>query len=303
MISGIHFLLTYRCTFECEHCFLYCSPHSPGTFTINQIQKTLDEAEKMNTIDWIFFEGGEPLLYYPLLLEGIRRAKNLGFKVGLVTNAYPLQTPEDAILWLEPFKTLEIDSLSISIDEYHYDNIDENPGQIAYETALKLQLPVQTIEIKQPKSSRESDDNSRKGQPIVDGGPQFRGRAADFLACKTQLKSPESYTECPYEELVSPNRVHVDAFGSVHICQGILIGNMWKEPLSELIQGYNVKTHPVCSPLHKGGPLELAKAMEVTPDEGYADACHFCFSVRRQKLAILEGYLGPAQVYGQKSED
>lgn len=27
MLTGIHFILTYTCNFECDHCFLYCSPH------------------------------------------------------------------------------------------------------------------------------------------------------------------------------------------------------------------------------------------------------------------------------------
>ena len=59
MLSQIHFLLTYSCNFECDHCFLYCSPKSEGTFTINQIKSVLDEALKIETIDWIYFEGGE----------------------------------------------------------------------------------------------------------------------------------------------------------------------------------------------------------------------------------------------------
>ena len=30
MLTGIHFILTYTCNFECDHCFLYCSPKSKG---------------------------------------------------------------------------------------------------------------------------------------------------------------------------------------------------------------------------------------------------------------------------------
>jgi len=26
MIKEVHFLLTYTCNFECDHCFLYCGP-------------------------------------------------------------------------------------------------------------------------------------------------------------------------------------------------------------------------------------------------------------------------------------
>jgi len=58
MLTGIHFLLTYACNFECNHCFLYCKPNSAGTFNLKQIRNILDEATKIGTIEWIYFEGG-----------------------------------------------------------------------------------------------------------------------------------------------------------------------------------------------------------------------------------------------------
>ena len=67
MLNGIHFLLTYTCLFECDHCFLYSGPGAKGTFTLDQINRVLDEAEKIGSVESIFFEGGEPFLYYPLL--------------------------------------------------------------------------------------------------------------------------------------------------------------------------------------------------------------------------------------------
>ena len=72
MLTGIHFLLTYTCNFECDHCFLYCSPRARGAFTLGQVKQVLDDAEKLGTVEWIYFEGGEPFLYFPLLVESIR---------------------------------------------------------------------------------------------------------------------------------------------------------------------------------------------------------------------------------------
>ena len=81
MLNGIHFLLTYKCNYECDHCFLYCGPHSEGTFTLEQIRTVLDEAVKIGTVEWIYFEGGEPFLFYPLMLEGLKIAY-VGFETG-----------------------------------------------------------------------------------------------------------------------------------------------------------------------------------------------------------------------------
>ena len=102
MLTGLHFLLTYRCNSTCDHCFIYSSPNAPGTFTSNQIRRLLDEATKIGTIEWIYFEGGEPFLFYPIMLEGIKIARNLGFKVGVVTNAYFATDDKDIEIWLKP---------------------------------------------------------------------------------------------------------------------------------------------------------------------------------------------------------
>ena len=112
MLTGIHFILTYECNFECDHCFLYSSPKSQGTFTISQVVKVLDEAQKIGTVEWIFYEGGEPFLYFPLLNESIKRASLKGFKVGVVTNAYGAISEQDAELWLRPLAESGVSFLS-----------------------------------------------------------------------------------------------------------------------------------------------------------------------------------------------
>ncbi len=103
MITGIHFLLTYTCNLECDHCFVYGGPKANGTFTVSRLRKTFDEIAKIGTAQWIYFEGGEPFLFYPVMLEGIRIAHDMGFKTGVVTNAYWAISEEDAEPWLRSF--------------------------------------------------------------------------------------------------------------------------------------------------------------------------------------------------------
>ena len=150
MLNGIHFLLTYTCNFECDHCFLYCSPWSKGTFTIGQVTRVLDEARKIGTVEWIFFEGGEPFLFYPLLLESVRRAAQRGFKVGIVTNAYGAISEDDAELWLKPLAEAGLSYLGVSNDQYHYGEASENPATIAHQTAKRLGLDTAPISIEAP---------------------------------------------------------------------------------------------------------------------------------------------------------
>jgi len=118
------------------------------------------------------------------------------------------------------------------------------------------------------------------------------------LADGLPLRPWQGFRECPYEELEAPSRVHVDAFGHVQVCQGISIGNMWEVPLSKIIADYRPETHPVCGPLIRGGPAELARACGQTPQPGYIDECHLCFLTRKAVIDQYPQALAPRQVYG-----
>ena len=73
-LKGIHFLLSYRCTDECDHCFLWGSPQARGTMTLAQIRDVLRQAQELGTVDMVYFEGGEPFLFYPIMIQGLREA-------------------------------------------------------------------------------------------------------------------------------------------------------------------------------------------------------------------------------------
>lgn len=298
MLTGVHFLLTYTCNFECDHCFLYCSPRSEGTFTIEQVTTVLNEAQKLGKVEWIFYEGGEPFLYYPLLKESIKRAKERGFKTGVVTNAYGAVSEDDALLWLQPLAESGLSYLSISNDTFHYGEESENPATVANSVAKTIGIETSSICIKPPEVQQPSVDSEDKGKPVVGGGARFRGRAVEKLAHDLPLRPWEELNECPYEDLISPSRVHVDTYGNVQMCQGISMGNMWKTPLSEMIKNYRSESHPICAPLMADGPAELAKSLGVEPDAGYIDECHFCFLVRKMSIERFPEYLTPKQVYG-----
>jgi hypothetical protein len=298
MLTGIHFILTYACNFECDHCFLYCSPKSQGTFTISQVTKVLDEAAKIGTVKWIFYEGGEPFLFFPLLNESIRRASVKGFRVGVVTNAHGANSEEDAELWLRPLAESGVSFLNISNDTFHYGEESENSASIALSVARRLDIETSPICIEPPKVLQPSSNVEGKGHPVVGGGAMFRGRAVEKLSENLPLRPWNELCECPYEDLESPYRVHVDPYGNVQVCQGISIGNLWMTPLSELVSNYRSDSHPVCGPLIRGGPAELAKELGVLPETGYIDECHFCYLIRRAVIDRHPDYLTPKQVYG-----
>lgn len=70
-LNGLHLLLTYQCTLECDHCFVWGSPWQHGTMTFTIVKQILKQAKDTGTVHSIYFEGGEPFLYYAVLVAGV----------------------------------------------------------------------------------------------------------------------------------------------------------------------------------------------------------------------------------------
>ena len=87
MASQVHILLTLSCNFECEHCFLYCSPSSGATFRVEFLRRLVSDTADAG-MDTVYFEGGEPFQVHPLLLEGVRLATRAGLTSGVVTSGF-----------------------------------------------------------------------------------------------------------------------------------------------------------------------------------------------------------------------
>lgn len=301
MLTGIHILLTYTCNFECDHCFLYCGPHVGGTFTLDELRQVIREAERIGTIEWIYFEGGEPFLYYPLMLKGIELSCEMGFKVGVVTNAYGATSDEDADLWLGPLAELGLSYLSISDDSFHHAGEGESPAKRALKAAERLNIPASAICIQRPIVEAIPGNGLEKGEPVISGGALFKGRAVEKLTPGLPRKPWARFRECPHEDLKSPSRVHIDSYGNVQLCQGISMGSIWETPLSTLVENYDADLHPICGPLAAGGPALLAKEYGIEHEEEYVDECHFCYLVRSGLIDQFPHHLAPRQVYGLES--
>ena len=297
MITGIHILLTLKCTYECDHCFLHCSPGREATFTIAQLQTLLNQIEELGTVNIVYFEGGEPFLFYPLLLEGLRMVRAAGFDAGIVTNGYWATSVEDGLHWLRPIRELGIVDFSVSDDEFHRRDKNDRKAEFACRAAQQLGIPTGTICIESPSVSCEAAEG-RKGKPVVGGSVLFRGRAAEKLTAGLPTRSCEEFTSCLHEDLVHPERVHVDAYGNVHLCQGLSMGSIWDKPLAELVRGYNAQAHPIAGPLVRGGPRHLAAEHGLAVRDGYVDECHMCYEARKLLLPQFPEHLAPKEAYG-----
>jgi MoaA/NifB/PqqE/SkfB family radical SAM enzyme len=291
-LSGLHILLTYQCTCECDHCFVWGSPWQIGTLTFGQIEQILKQAQEAGVTS-IYFEGGEPFLYYPVLVQAVRRAADMGFSVGIVSNAYWANSVADAEEWLRPFVGRLAD-LSVSSDLFHCtEAIGERP-QNALVAAKWLNIPTGMLSVAQP------DEPGCESHGQLEGGSavMYRGRAAENLSPRADSHPWESFDSCPHEDLREPGRIHLDPLGNLHVCQGIAIGNLFEKPLKQICAEYEAEAHPICGPLLGGGPAALVTEYNVPHLAAYADACHLCYAARTALREHFPQCLGPDQMYG-----
>lgn len=297
-LTGLHILLTYQCTFECDHCFAWGSPFQNGVMTKKDLDLVLEQAGEIKSMRWIYFEGGEPFLYYPLLVYGVRKAAGMGFKVGIVSNAYWATSMEDARLWLEPLASL-VEDLSVSSDLFHYKEKLSQQACSASQAAQELDMPVGTISIASPEPNLDQQTVGKL--PEGESGVMYRGRAVEKLAGSAEKYSWQKFTECPHEDLRDPGRVHVDPLGNLHICQGISIGNLFQKRLKLICAQFNPEKYPVLKALLAGGPAELARRNGLVPLDKFADACHLCYQTRLELRPRYPECLRPDQMYGLMS--
>ncbi len=295
MLSSIHILLTYACNFECDHCFLFCGPASKGTFTLDQLRALLESVVEAGNINGVCFEGGEPTLYFPLLVEGVRHAHRLGLQTDIVTNSYWASSSEDAAMWLRPLKEAGLNAATISDDPIHFGDSSGAHAERVQAAARELNLHLNVICKQRPTLGPPAEGSQ---QATIAGGVKFRGRAARKMLAGLPTRPWAELTRCPFEKLADPERVHADCYGHLHLCQGLSMGNFLDEPLGQVIRQYDPPAHPIVGPILRGGPAQLARELDLPHEPQYIDECHMCFEMRLALLNRFPDLLCPSQVYG-----
>lgn len=293
-LTGLHLLLTYQCTFACDHCFVWGSPWQNGVMTQSDLQNILGQAVDLGTITSVCFEGGEPFLYYATLLKGVQETVRHGFSASVVTNAYWATSKTDAIEALLPFAGL-LSKMTVSSDLLHWSIPLSEQAQNALVAAKTLGISTSMISVGRPDKATPPLD---KNTLYAEGKVMYRGRAVEKLAQYAPCRLWEEFTTCPHENLRDPGRMHVDPLGYLHICQGIAIGNLFQTPLKIICNRFDPDQHPITGPILRGGPAELARTDAVPHSQTYADACHLCYETRRSLRTRFPAVLNPDQMYG-----
>lgn len=292
-LTGLHVLLTYNCVYECDHCFVWGSPQQSGVFSLARLDIVLEQALQLGSIRDLYFEGGETLVYYPVLISAVRRAAR-HFKTAIVTNGYWATSVGEAGNWLGRLANAGLRRIEFSLDELHgADPATElHPGVIA---ARELGLEVRVRRVTMARPGREACNGYHRSER-----ENSRGQTVSSPVENLPRHAWTSFTTCPYEDLVDPRRVRVDPYGDVHLCQGLVISNLFDCPLPAMVASYRPREHPIIGPLIAGGPAEVARRYNLEPEATYVDACHLCSNSLQALHARFPSLFDLDKTYGAR---
>lgn len=278
-INGLHFLITYKCNSQCAHCFLSCGPKRKGTIDFDFAKKVIDDAKNIDSINYLYIEGGEPFLFPDLLKQITEYATKNGYWTGALSNGFWAKTLDIGIEKLRPLKEAGISEIGISTDIYHQKTIPLKIAKNAVKAAKKIGI--------------ESYLMKTSPNEVI-----CRGRGANI--CTGKLKPWQSLTKCP-ESLDDPGRVHIGPEGSIHLCQALLIGeDARKKHLKDIFENHIKNPNIIVKQLLKGGPAALAYFAEkynFKPKDNYVQGCQLCFESRKHIKAYFSNILNPKENY------
>ena len=298
MVTKLHILLSYKCTLKCKHCYVYSDQKAPGKISLSQVSRFLNDGRKVAGLEWVYFGGGEPFTQYPLLLKAIQRARKLDYRVGVETNGYFARTEEAALRLLRPLASLGVEDLRVSNDAIHYRNPSTSPANKALNAAHRLGIPTTLVQMSPPGENGLNPASTRYADRVDQPRFMYTGRAAEMFTKSAEGNNWSTFNSCPRSDLADPDCVYVDAYGFVQLCPGIAIGNACLTSLHKILQNYDPRSHEILSILGEKGPAGLIEASG-SPGRGkFVDACHACYSSRKQLLDAYPELLGPLHVYG-----
>ncbi len=311
-------LFTYRCTIACSHCLFNCSPRQPNVcVSFEDGVKFL--LQLRNTDRVIHIAGGEPMMYYNQMLKICQYADRNGFAPHFFeTNAFWCINDSITQKRYEEMKQAGIKGVYISADAYHQAFILPERRYRAFEWAVKIfgreNVSASDISLESlGELHKIGNDEALIEEYAKKYTPKLIGRAGERLA-KFFAKRPIDELSNDYlwasqsnnkgcEPEFDPSRmweIHIDPYGNIQTCCGIIVGNAHKKTLSEYMkQGFYAENELVKIAYEQGpyGYMELAVKRGYKLKEGYPQKCNLCWELRKFLRPYYPETFGPAEIY------
>jgi hypothetical protein len=300
-------ILSYRCHTACKHCLYNCGPGwEKEPMSTETLREALQAITTWPRAPQVHFTGGEPFLFFPLLLEGVKRATQLGITSYVETSAQWCLDSNEAAQRFQTLREAGLQAVLISCSPFHAETIPPLRTLEAVHAALEvfgsegviLYLPdflrvIQAFDLDRPTplsryEERYGVEGARRilwqGYSIISGG-----RSGYELGHIAPRRAAEAFSQADCAlDILYAHHSHLDLYGNYisGFCGGLSVGD-WHD-LPQLRLDFSEGRYPaLVEILVERGPyglLELARATsgyQPLP-AGYAGKCHLCVDVRHR---------------------
>lgn len=308
-ISGITWIISYRCNLNCQHCFF--DVKGPlNVLSHDLAREALNSLEQSEPLAWQHVSGGEPLLFEDELHRLLEVIQEHGSKtVGIASNGFWGETQQRAQQTVEQLKTRGVNGVCLSADSYHQKQVP-----IAHLHTAAEQVSVQGLGKHSfvvccyPEGDEPPDKAEVFAIPFAPIPIRKIGKGSP-LAVKNKADQEQRIPESPCRNLCcclgetspfEPQMVWIDPYGNVMICYGLIIGNLKDRSLGDVLRDYSVSQSPLLMVLAEEGPAGLyrrAVAEGCQPEGPFADECELCWQSRYVLRDAFPDSLGPDECY------
>lgn len=318
-LAGV--MLSYKCTIACKHCLFACKPGNPdAVMSVADAVLYIEEFSKLGRI--VHLSGGEPFMFYDVLLEAAALSSKRGYPPHMIQTNCSWCTDDGLVE--ERFRALRdigLLGMYFSADPYHQEFVPAENVLRAIRIATDV-FGTDNIVGSGSAVFRNPDelekiakDPERLKAHVRSAPPRLVGRA--FLALSGYLDQ-RPVAELVQDRIWGPHwgpdscavdfdpatmmEVHGDPYGNLQTNCGVILGNIKDVAISEVMTRDYIMDHPIGGILAEGpeGPFNLLKMAEEKGYQrraAYPQKCALCFEVRRFLRPHYPQYFGPEEIY------
>ncbi len=311
--QDIGIILTYRCQSGCKHCLYNCGPRwEKEVMSLETLRQGLEAVLTWPRTPQVHLTGGEPFLHFPLLVDGVRLAHDLGIASYVETSASWCTDQAQAVELFTTLREAGLGAVLVSCSPFHAERIPPVRTLRAVRAALDVfgadrvivyladfLRVLQLFDVEKPTPLSRYEEifglkEARRilwqGYGIISGGrsgyqlghlaPKFPASAFNKVNCTT--------------DILHAHHSHFDLYGNFisGFCGGLTTGD-WHD-LPRILADLRAEHYPpLIEVLVRRGPFGLFKmAQERYAYQplagGYVGKCHLCVDVRRHLVETAD---------------
>ena len=296
-VNRVEFGMTYNCTGRCRHCSVgeKINGSDKSHVEYHWIQGILKKVTAMYPIQSVMCFGGEPLLYPEDVCGIMSEAVECRIpKRQIITNGYFSKDESRIAEVVTSIEKAGVTQILLSVDAFHQEVIPLDPvlafARSAAESNIEIKLQPAWLVNEQAANEynagtrdilnkfsdllipiNKGNDITPEGNAVLNLSKYFDKKSVDF---------DQQCGEAPYtDRLDDITTISISPNGDVNVCS-FVIGNVYRENITEIIERYNPYNDIMMSSLLNGGITELMewakiRGIIVNPEDHYS-ACSMC---------------------------